>query len=181
MKTRLQWKIGHEFLHNAAFDAAQKEAANEMSRTATSMRKEAAALDNGTTNASGYDASDLRSIADKLDSGAVALRDDGSEGYVAHVGKASVMTGYFANVDKRGGKVLTVDVTHFQFGGPLTPFAVGHESLHSAGLEDQMDFTGKVPAYRYGSNSESRVAFRYLSKSKRVLNPDHIMCMVYKC
>nr|WP_136252602.1 RHS repeat-associated core domain-containing protein [Ningiella ruwaisensis] len=163
------------------FDKAQKQAASDMSSAASSMREEAAGLKDGATSADGYSTSELNSMADNLDAGAAALNDDGSDGHWANAGNTKDTGGYFARMDKVGGKILTMDVTNNQFGGERMPFAVGHESLHSAGLDDQTDITGKFKAYRYGTNSMNRTAFYGLPHSKKIMNPDHHMCMVYKC
>jgi hypothetical protein len=149
------------------FDAAQQQAASDMSSTASAMRDQAAGLKDGATSADGYSASDLNSMADNLDAGVAALNDDGSGGHWANAGNSTDTGGDFAQMDKVGGKILTMDVTNSQFGGPRMSFAAGHESLHSAGLDDQRDFTGTYKAYRYGTNPMNGVAYRGLPKNNK--------------
>ncbi|MEG3768902.1 RHS repeat-associated core domain-containing protein, partial [Alteromonas sp. 14N.309.X.WAT.G.H12] len=163
------------------FDAAQQQAASDMSSAASSMRDEAAGLKDGAASADGYSASQLNSMADNLDAGVAALNDGGSGGHWANAGNSTDTGGDFAQINKVGGKILTMDVTNSQFGGPRMSFAAGHESLHSAGLNDQLDFSGNFKAYRYGKDSKNRTAYFGLPTSKKVVNPDHHMCRVYKC
>jgi hypothetical protein len=163
------------------FDASQQQASSDMTSAASSMRDEAAGLKDGATSADGYSASQLNSMADNLAAGVAALNDDGSGGHWANAGNSTDTKGDFAMMDKVGGKILTMDVTNSQFGGPRMSFAAGHESLHSAGLDDQLDITGSFKAYRYGTDSRSRTTYLGLSTRKKVVNHDHHMCMVYKC
>nr|WP_158217344.1 RHS repeat-associated core domain-containing protein [Microbulbifer agarilyticus] len=158
------------------FDAAQKKAASAMSETASKLRSEAGGLGDGEVNGDGYSASDLNSMADSLDAGAKALNDDGSGGYVAHAGKTT--GGRFAEAVV-GGKTMTIDTNHSRFGDGTnaTAWAAGHESLHSAGLDDQK-FVGNI-AYRFSRNFAEKRAFQKLSKEKRVVNPDHVMSTVW--
>lgn len=56
--------------------------------------------------------------------------------------------------------------------------AIGHESLHTAGLSDQRGPNG-ARAYKYGPEP-SREAFRALRGTPLALiNPDHLMDLVY--
>ena len=55
-------------------------------------------------------------------------------------------------------------------------WAAGHESLHSVGLEDQT-YVGNI-AYRNGYFAQKR-AFKKLSKEKQLINPDHLMSIVW--
>lgn len=56
--------------------------------------------------------------------------------------------------------------------------AIGHESLHSAGLSDQRGPNGAI-AYQYGAKP-SREAFERLRGTPLALiNPDHLMDLVY--
>ncbi len=157
------------------FDAAQKKAASDMSSTASSMRDEAAGLKDGATNGDGYSASELTSMADKLNAGAAALNDDGSNGYIANA------VDPFSNGDfGRGevnGKNITIDTEHAVFGsGQRFQFGIGHESLHNAGLDDQVH--NGITAYRY--SRMGKYSFKGLSKGKRHINPDHVMSQVYR-
>lgn len=158
------------------FDAAQKEVAADMGKTADNLRGEAGQLGEGEVNGDGYSSSELNSMADSLDAGVKALNDDGSGGYFAHAGETAGNRFAEASV---GGKTMTVDIGRSRFGDGTraTAWAAGHESLHSAGLKDQEGPTGKV-AYRFGSQQET-ITFRSLQKSKRFKNPDHVMSLVY--
>ncbi len=159
------------------FDSAQKQAASDMSGRAASMREEASGMKEGATNSDGYSASELNSMADKLDAGAAALNDDGSGGYIANAGPTS--QGGAAEIsDGVGGKIMLVDTSSAGF-SDRTIWLVGHESLHSAGLDDQVDMMGNK-AYRHSGKRKQKNAFKYLMQNKRYLNPDHIMSQVYK-
>jgi len=162
-------------------DATQKQIAGEMTKTASGLRSAASNMrsgkaDGGPAGTEGATADDLDSMADNLDAGAVALNDDGSKGYVANAGSFSGNTFAEATV---GGKTMTIDTGHFNFGDEsgFTGFALGHESLHNAGLSDQKFSGSRMTAYRYGSFGQKR-AFKSLSKAKRWKNPDHIMSVV---
>ncbi|MBW8191038.1 hypothetical protein K0504_08335 [Neiella marina] len=160
------------------FDEAQKQAANDMSSAAASLRDQAAGMKKGETNSDGYSGSELEAMASSLDAGAAALRDDGSNGFVANAGTAQDTGGFAAQVDKVGGKIMTVNTSSAAFGTSRTTWMVGHESLHSAGLADQKDIFGYT-AYRYSTKFADRAAFKGLKKSKRHKNPDHVMQQVY--
>ena len=78
------------------------------------------------------------------------------------------------------GPVLTVNIDHpdWEAGGIRAQWAVGHESLHTAGLEDLAGSSGAI-AYKYG-NAAQREAFRELNGTPMAfVNPDHLMDMVY--
>jgi len=96
------------------FDAAQKEAAADMSKAAGGLRSQAGELGEGEVNGDGYSSSELNSMADTLDAGAEALNDDGSGGYFAHAGNSSDTGGNFA-VAEVGGTSMTVDVGNASF------------------------------------------------------------------
>ncbi|WP_052481293.1 RHS repeat domain-containing protein [Gilvimarinus agarilyticus] len=158
------------------FDAAQKEAAANMTTAAGDLKSEAGQLGEGEVSGDGYSASELNSMADTLDAGAKALNDDGSGGYFAHSGNSSDTDGYFAAAEV-GGTSMTVDVGNASFQDHSSVrWMAGHESLHNAGLEDQkrVGYT----AYRFGNFGQKR-AFKKLSKSLRHKNPDHVMSEVY--
>ncbi len=159
------------------FDAAQKEVAADMSKAAGDLRNEAGGLGEGEVNGDGYSASQLTSVADSLEAGAAALNDDGSGGYLAHAGDSSDTGGMFATAGI-GGKSMTVNVGDAAFQSHSNVrWMAGHESLHNAGLSDQVGPTGET-AYRFGSGQQV-ITFKRLRKSKRPKNPDHIMSLVY--
>jgi RHS repeat-associated protein len=160
------------------FDAAQKTVAAEMENTASTIRSAASDMRNGETvevpGAEGASADDLDAMAANLEAGAAALNDDGSGGYMAHVG--SFPGDKFGKGDI-GGRTIAIDTSHPSFGNNRsTQFAAGHESLHNAGLVDQT-FVGNT-AYRYSSSFAERRAFERLSPEKRWKNPDHVMSIV---
>ncbi|MGB5486366.1 MAG: hypothetical protein WBN06_03165, partial [Lysobacterales bacterium] len=160
------------------FDTAQKEAAADMSEEAGNLRRSAEQLADGDVDSEGYSASELNSMADRLDAGVSALMDDGSNGYWAKSGDSNDTGGDFGSAPV-GGKSVTVNVTHPGFSSQSsTRWMAGHESLHSAGLEDQYGFNG-YRAYKIGLLEQERLAFRRLMKSRRFKNPDHIMSRVY--
>jgi RHS repeat-associated core domain len=158
------------------FDAAQKQVASDMSRSANAMREEAAGLEDGATSADGYSASELNSMADNLDAGAAALNDDGSDGYVADAVSTNDIGRNFGSAVS-GGKTIKVATDHTAFGNnQMTQWMAGHESLHSAGLSHPK-YMGFVP-YRFG-NFGQRMSFKRLPRGKRHTNPDHVMSRVY--
>ncbi len=160
------------------FDAAQKAAASAMSETAGNLRNEAGELGEGEVNGNGYSASELNSMADSLDSGASVLNDNG-DNYLAHAGNSSDTNGNFASADI-GNSSVTVDVTIPQFNNDESlRWMAGHESLHNGPeLLDQQGRLGNT-AYRDSVNPAERTAYKRLKSSKRSINPDHIMSLVY--
>jgi hypothetical protein len=158
------------------FDAAQQQAAQDMSNASKSLKSIAAGLGEGETTADGYSASQVTSMAESLDAGATALSDTGSGGYIANATTTSEIGGSFGNGDI-GGKAITVATDHQSFGNNFaTRWMAGHESLHNAGLTDQKTV---ATAYRFGSTNMQKMSFKRLPKKKHHKNPDHVMSQVY--
>lgn len=116
-------------------------------------------------------------MASHLEAGAAALNDDGLSGYIANAG--SLPKDVIGRADYVGSKTITIDTSHPKFGNDRdTQFTAGHESLHSAGLDDQI-YAGHT-AYRYSRDFGERHAFEKLPKERRWKNPDHIMSIVFQ-
>nr|WP_136252604.1 hypothetical protein [Ningiella ruwaisensis] len=159
------------------FDKAQKQAASDMSSAASSMREDAAGLKDGATSADGYSASELNSMADKLDAGAAALNDDGSDGYTAHA--VTNFDNPLKYGEATGSKTITIATEHPDFTNSDTSrlrWNAGHESLHNAGMSHPK-WRGFVP-YRYGIFGQ-RKSFEDLPQDRRSSNPDHLLKRVY--
>lgn len=158
------------------FDTAQKQAANDMTDSASSMREQAAGMKEGETNTDGYSSSELTSMAGDLEAGAAALNDDGSNGYFANAVSTSDINGSFGNATV-GGKTMNVATDHSAFGNnQQTQWMTGHESLHNVGLTHPK-YMGNIP-YRFGSFGQ-KMSFKNLPKGRRYKNPDHVMSRVY--
>jgi RHS repeat-associated protein len=160
------------------YDAAQQQAASDMSSTASSMRDQAAGLKDGATSADRYSVSELNSMADNLDAGATALNDDGSGGYTANAVSSFDDVNQYGKA-ALGGKIITMATDHHDFTNSNTfrlHGNVGHESLHNAGLSHPK-WRGYVP-YRYGSFGQVK-SFEDLPQSRRASNPDHVLKRVY--
>jgi RHS repeat-associated protein len=158
------------------FDVAQKQAASDMSASASSMREESAGLKDGATNGDGYSASELNSMASDLDAGAAKLNDNGPGGNMANAVSTSDIDGDFANAVV-GGTTINVATDHLAFGNNQnTQWMAGHESLHNVGLTHPK-YMGNIP-YRFGSFGQ-KMSFKNLPKNRRYKNPDHVMSGVY--
>jgi RHS repeat-associated protein len=161
------------------FDAAQKSAAALMTQTASTLRQTASDMRAGKDvsapkGSEGASAKDMDKMASKLEAGARALNDNGKLGYVANQGKVG---GDFARADV-GGKTMTVNASHAAFARPQrAAFMAGHESLHNAGLRDQL-WAGNT-AYRFTDDFGQQRAYKNLPGDQRWENPDHVMSIVY--
>jgi hypothetical protein len=158
------------------FDAAQQQAASDMSSSSYQLREIAGGLADGATTGDGYSASELVSMADSLDAGAAALNDDGSGGFTANAVSTSDLNGNFGS-GEIGGKNISVATDHAAFGNNQeTQWMAGHESLHNAGLKHPA-YMSFVP-YRFGSFGQ-RQSFKKLPANRRAQNPDHVISTVY--
>jgi RHS repeat-associated protein len=164
------------------FDKSQQKAAKKMEKKAAKLDKKAAKLEEkGKTEK----AADRRTAADNLSAGAAVLRSDGSDGRKANAVNSATYqsmggTANGAAFVNNNGPVVTVNIDHavWESGGMMAQWAIGHESLHTAGLSDQKG-SNKSKAYKYGTDS-SRAAFQELKGTPLALvNPDHLMDMVY--
>lgn len=165
------------------FDKVQQNAATAMEKRADKLDKKADRLD--AKGKSGGDA--LRATAGHLRDGAGALRSDGSDGKMANAVDAATYQGMggsangAAFVNGVNGTTMTVNKDNaaaWNSGGTMSRWVVGHESLHTAGLDDQRGPNG-AKAYKCGEDP-NKEAFRQLrGTDKANINPDHIMDLVY--
>lgn len=160
------------------FDAAQKQTASDMSKTATSLRNEATGLKEGQTNANGYSASELNSMAGRLEQAATALNDNGSKGYFANAVSSFDNPHQYGDA-VFGGKIITMSTEHYSFqdSNPARlQWNIGHEALHNAGMAHPI-FQGSTP-YRYGDFFQQK-SFENLPANLRSTNPDYVLKQVY--
>ena len=156
------------------FDSAQKALGEKMASASESLTSQAAGLQEGESTSDGYSASDLTSMASSLDKGLAAINNNGTGGHFAN---AESMKGNLAGTGVIGGKTITMNTSHANFGNnQSTKFTIGHESLHNAGLTHPKHI-GFVP-YRFGSFGQ-RMSYKNLPKHKQVTNPDHVMSQVF--
>jgi hypothetical protein len=164
------------------FNAAQQKAAGDMEKQAGKLDAKADKLD--AKGKSGGDA--LRQTAGNLRSGAASLRSDGSDGKIAnaldtktYVGMGGTEGGAARVPDK--GNVMLVNIGNadaWKAGNTMSQWAVGHESLHTAGLDDQRG-SNNAFAYKFGFPPQ-RDAFRAIGGTDKAnINPDSIMNLVY--
>lgn len=57
-------------------------------------------------------------------------------------------------------------------------WAIGHESLHTAGLNDQVGPNGSR-AYKFGTANNQKAFSQIKGTEKEVISPDHLMDLVY--
>lgn len=161
------------------FDDAQQAQAGKMEGKASSLLKRAAAMDG-----KGKAGSDrLRTAAANLRAGAAKLRDTGSSAPTAHLLSQSE----YARLGRsEGSRAYTPlrnrNVTYFERGplgvlgrGPLsTGWIIGHEGLHTTGLNDQRGPNGAF-AYK-GADAENLRALRDIrGTDKAAINPDSLL------
>jgi hypothetical protein len=129
---------------------------------------------------------ELRASAGHLRDGASALRSDGSDGKMANAVDSATYQSLGGSANgaafvKGNGPVMTVNKENsaaWNSGGRMSQWSVGHESLHTAGLNDQRGTNGAV-AYKYGLDP-NKDAFKELTGTpKSLINPDHLMDLVY--
>ena len=170
------------------FDAAQRATAKDMEKTAGKLDAKAARLD-----AKGKPGGDgLRQRAGSLREGAAALRSDGSDGKVANAMDAKQYqsmggspTGA-AMVQNVNPNVMNVNLGNPELfastsnmGISQIQWTVGHESLHTAGLNDQRGPNGAL-AYRWSGDPNEKAAFNALTGTPLSnINPDHLMSDVF--
>lgn len=126
----------------------------------------------------------LRERAAYLREGAKALKSDGSDGYMANAVDQK-------EYEKRGSKdgaayvaknssTMVVNLDNkaaWAAGNTMAKHVIGHESLHSAGLNDYKE--GKVRAYKFGEKADRDLFKKIADQPESHLNPDHIMDEVY--
>lgn len=166
------------------FDKIQQKAAGRMEKTASKMEAKAARLD--AKGEAGSNA--LRAKAGSLNAGASALRSNGADGKVANAVTKEVYAsmpghseGGAASV-AGNGPVMTVNIGNTSAwgrnAGESSERAAGHESLHTAGLNDQVGANG-ARAY-FDGRPEQVKAFEDMKGTPQAdINPDHLMDEVY--
>jgi hypothetical protein len=127
----------------------------------------------------------MRAKAESLRAGAEVLRNDGSDGVTLATGVDS--STYQEMGGSAGGAAMvqnneqsvTVNTGHsvWESSGKMAQFSIGHESLHSAGLNDQK--LDGVKAAKFGDRDQ-RAAYRRMRDTPQAdVNPDHLMDEVY--
>lgn len=115
----------------------------------------------------------MANVSSTLSDMAGALRDDGSQSFVADA-KMDLDTLAAA---PRGTTTILVNPKHPAFGNAsILRHAAGHEAAHNFGLRDQVNPKGVV-GYKFGSPIQQAV-FRNLPSEQRLINPDHLMDFV---
>ena len=164
------------------FDKVQQQAASDMDKRADALDKKADKLD--AKGKSGGDT--LRATAGNLRDGASALRSDGSDGKLANRVDAKTYQSMGGSESgaafvKGNGPIMTVNggnAAAWTTGASMSQWVVGHESLHTAGLNDQRGPNGAL-AYKFGYPVNVD-AFRAISGTDKAnINPDSIMNLVY--
>jgi RHS repeat-associated protein len=167
------------------FERAQKQGARDMRRTARDLREAARS-----TRQSGEKVR-LTEMAEGLDKGAAMLENDGSDGKTLAnlVSSTEMPTGSdptltVASASTNGTTMkLNRDSRawndHTKLGDLVLRWAIGHESLHSAGFSDLQ--IGRNKAYRLAPRgSFPRRTFDFFTPlPESANNPDHMMCEVY--
>ena len=166
----------------AKFDALQKQTADDMQAAGERLVSVARALADSADPDDQSAAKGLFEEAIYLLSGAEVLRGS------AHAANAGDLPdGVAGAVNSETGDV-TIDLDHSAWSSndsfPVGNFAIGHESLHSAGLPTHATDTIRpgvaAQAYRFG-NADQRRAFSNIptGSSRARRNPDHLMSRVY--
>lgn len=161
------------------FNDAQQAQASKMERQASKLLERAE-----TREAKGEGgASRLRTAAANLQAGAAKLRDTSSSAPTAHL----LTQDQYAKLGRpEGSRAYTPpsnrDVTYFARGslGILAPgqlsagWIIGHDGLHTAGLNDQRGPNGAI-AYK-GADADSARALRDIrGTDKAAINPDSLL------
>ena len=164
------------------FNKVQQQAASDMDKRADALDKKADKLE--AKGKSGGDT--LRATAGHLRDGASALRSDGSDGKLANRVDAKTYQSMGGSENgaafvKGNGPIMTVNggnAAAWTTGASMSQWVVGHESLHTAGLNDQRGPNGAL-AYKFGFPVNVE-AFRAISGTDKAnINPDSIMNLVY--
>lgn len=168
--TEKEWKT---------FNDAQQAQAGKMEGKANGLLRRAAAMD-----AKGKAGSDrLRTAAANLRSGAAKLRDTSSSAPTANL----VSQSEYAQLGRReGSRAYTPrsnrNVTYFARGplgimapGPLSRgWIIGHEGLHTTGLNDQRGPNGEL-AYKGANPQNTKALMDIRGTDKAAINPDSLL------
>ena len=129
------------------------------------------------------DAARMGQVESNLRASAGALADDGSNGYFAHGMNSSQWASFGRSKDASaagevGGRNIFINLAHPSFGGGSTfEWAIGHESLHNAGMSDQSFMGSKV--YQFGLNPGLVRALALSNPGLAIQNPDNVMGLVH--
>ncbi len=184
------------------FDAAQRQAAVRMERTAGQLRGAAGDLSAGrsanrqlvakfehTFGQGSATSGNLTRAAEALSNGAAALRSDGTDLRVANMASAA---GYLSipNANANGvaavvgnGGVLTANGGHPYWTNPNAQLPVGldyvtaHEFLHTAGLHDFR--AGSDVAVRFGTSSQRQAYDRISGTDTARDSVEHVLSLAY--
>jgi hypothetical protein len=161
------------------FNSAQQAQAAKMDQKATRLLGRAAAREAKGESGAGR----LRTAAANLQAGAAKLRDTSSSAPTANL----LTEAEYAKLGRReGSRAYTSpsnrNVTHFTRGplgimapGPLSAgWIIGHDGLHTAGLNDQRGPNGEL-AYKgaYPENTKALMDIR--GTDKAAINPDSLL------
>jgi RHS repeat-associated protein len=162
------------------FDKAQDKAAAAMEKRAAKLEQKAAKLD-----AKGKEGGEkLKARSANLREGAQALKSDGSDGKMANAVDAATYQSMGGSADgvafvKGNGPIMTFNKGNSAGAGKLR-WVVGHESLHTAGLNDQRFGGPNGPiGYKFGSDVQKKAFQDMRGTSQAEINPDHLMDLVY--
>lgn len=161
------------------FNEAQQAQAGKMEGKANGLLRRAAAMD-----AKGKAGSDrLRTAAANLQAGAAKLRDTGSSAPTANL----LTQSEYAKLGRsEGSRAYTPlrnrNVTYFERGplgvlgrGPLsTGWIIGHEGLHTTGLNDQRGPNGEL-AYKGANPQNTKALMDIRGTDKATINPDSLL------
>ncbi len=164
------------------FNKMQQKAADQMEGRAGKLEGKAAKLD-----AAGKEGgAGLRQQGTALRGGVAALRSDGSDGKMANVvsqAEYTKMGGSEGGVARAqvGGNQMWLNRGRSEVwtgGSMMGRWVVGHESLHTFGLRDEMGMNGQR-AYRWGFPAQQESYDRMRNTPQALINPDHLMDEVY--
>lgn len=178
------------------FDRAQQRAADRAERAAGKLERAAGEVAAG-GELSGAARSTIRSFeratggegtAENLSAAATtfrgtatALRDDGSQGYMASGATSAQLAAANHSPNAMayaavGGRTVTVNVEHPMYtDASRLRWTMGHEPMHNVGLRDQK--LNGLTAYRYGSPEQNQ-AWRNLpdvDPTRAMVNPDNLL------
>ena len=166
------------------FDELQKEVAGKAKDVAASKREEAKALRSKKwfVKANQKRADKLEAQAETLEDIVGILEDDGTnftaDSLTAEEWSAMGLSKWAPAAAQRNGTKTFFNQGHKAYLKNNIPFkwAIAHEPLHNLGYSDQ-EHKG-VKAYAFGSPAQQK-AFNNLYGSKRLINPDHIVDLIY--
>jgi hypothetical protein len=155
-----------------AFDRAQQDAANRIEKAAANMDRNVFEKVFGKGSATPENLAKVARLMEKM---AGALRDDGSNGFVAHATNDWRINAMKGNLPKEtmgytvpNSTVIFVNVDHhLYFNSSRLSWTAGHESAHDFGIADQRRGYKHMPEYKT------------LTTPQRLNNADSFMDFVY--